>query len=174
MQKQEAGISGYLARAELVSQEADWEGFQPDLGGCSLQNLKMSDRSTSLGSHRPPGVGRSCLKAAAAHLGKQKQLGMEPVFKAGDKHFSPFEFTGCMILSQVPFSILGKRLYHLSSAESGWTKYIPAWITTGKSVLTIVRASENILSQLLNNQIIEDLRTSNRTLEKHLRNTCPL
>lgn len=68
MQKQEAGVSGYLVNAALESEEANWEEFQPDLAGCSLQNLMSSDSGTSLGSHTPSGAGKSHLKAGAVRL----------------------------------------------------------------------------------------------------------
>lgn len=68
MQKQEAGVSGCLVSAALESEEANRKGFQPDPAGCSLQNLKMSDSGTSLGSGTPPGAGKSHLKAGAVHL----------------------------------------------------------------------------------------------------------
>lgn len=68
MQKQEAGVSGYLVNAVLEFEEASWKGFQPDPAGCSLQSLRTSDSGTSLGSHTPPGAGKSHLKAGAVHL----------------------------------------------------------------------------------------------------------
>lgn len=73
MREPEASGSGYLARAALESEEADQEGFQPDPGDYSLPSLKMSDRSTSLGSRPRPGVGKSHSKAVAAHLGQTER-----------------------------------------------------------------------------------------------------
>ena len=68
MQKSEAGGSGYLVSAALESEEANRKGFQPDLAGCSLQNLKVSDSGISLGSRTPPGAGKSYWKAGTVHL----------------------------------------------------------------------------------------------------------
>lgn len=68
MQKPEARVSDYLVSAASESEEANQEGFQPDLAGYSLQNWKVSDSGNSLGSHTPLGTGKSYLKAGKVHL----------------------------------------------------------------------------------------------------------
>ena len=75
MQKPEADVSGYLVSAGLESAEADRKGLQPDPAGCSLQNSKVSDSGTSLGSRTPLGAGKSYLRAGAVHLQQTKKLG---------------------------------------------------------------------------------------------------
>lgn len=73
MQKQRAGVSGYLVNSALESEEADLEGFQPDPGGCSLRNSRLLDNGTPQGSCQPLGAGKPHWRAGAAHLGQTER-----------------------------------------------------------------------------------------------------
>lgn len=153
MQKQRAGVSGYLVNAALESEEADREGFQPDPGGCSLQNSRTLDNGTPQGSHKPPGAGKPHWRAGAAHLGQTEKKWDRNQLVSGAVISSPGN-TGNAILSQpTPCTT-----FHRLDAS-------PVPIPTAPSVLTLSGALEKTLSQWFRNQNMEDFRMLNRKVK---------